>query len=49
MGSSFVTALDVLKAAIPVSQVWRVCWNVLGTVLVSSGDDGSVRMWKGIF
>ncbi|KAH3824374.1 nucleoporin SEH1-like isoform X2 [Dreissena polymorpha] len=29
------------------SQVWRVCWNVLGTVLVSSGDDSCVRMWKG--
>ncbi|KAL4234460.1 Nucleoporin SEH1 [Mactra antiquata] len=29
------------------SQVWRLCWNVTGTVLVSSGDDNKVRMWKG--
>lgn len=29
------------------SQVWRVSWNVTGTVLASSGDDGCVRLWKG--
>ena len=29
------------------SQVWRVSWNVIGTILVSSGADGCVRMWKG--
>lgn len=28
------------------SQVWRICWNVTGTVLSSSGDDGCVRLWK---
>ncbi|XP_070187555.1 nucleoporin SEH1-like isoform X2 [Littorina saxatilis] len=28
------------------SQVWRVSWNVIGTILVSSGADGCVRMWK---
>ncbi|PVD21500.1 hypothetical protein C0Q70_19674 [Pomacea canaliculata] len=28
------------------SQVWRVSWNVTGTVLASSGDDGCVRLWK---
>lgn len=28
------------------SQVWRVSWNVMGTILVSSGADGCVRMWK---
>ncbi|KAK6183820.1 hypothetical protein SNE40_006415 [Patella caerulea] len=28
------------------SQVWRLSWNVLGTVLSSSGDDGRVRLWK---
>ncbi|XP_067651579.1 nucleoporin SEH1-like [Haliotis asinina] len=28
------------------SQVWRVSWNVTGTILASSGDDGCVRLWK---
>mmetsp|Transcript_23094 Transcript_23094/g.41686 ORF Transcript_23094/g.41686 Transcript_23094/m.41686 type:complete len:386 (-) Transcript_23094:962-2119(-) len=28
------------------SQVWRVEWNVTGTVLASSGDGGRVRLWK---
>ncbi|XP_013396753.1 nucleoporin SEH1 isoform X1 [Lingula anatina] len=28
------------------AQVWRLSWNVTGTVLASSGDDGCVRLWK---
>jgi hypothetical protein len=27
-------------------QVWRVEWNVMGTLLASSGDDGVVKLWK---
>lgn len=26
--------------------VWRVCWNMLGTMLISTGDDGCVRIWR---
>lgn len=28
------------------SIVWRVCWNITGNILASSGDDGTVRMFK---
>ena len=31
------------------AQVWRVAWNVTGTILASSGDDGCVRLWKGVY
>lgn len=27
-------------------SVWRTAWNVTGTMLATSGDDGYVRMWK---
>ena len=27
-------------------EVWRLSWNLLGTCLASSGDDGTVRIWK---
>jgi nucleoporin SEH1 len=28
------------------NEVQRVEWNCVGTVLISSGDDGRVRLWK---
>ena len=28
------------------AEVWRVEWNITGTVLASSGDDGYVRLWR---
>jgi nucleoporin SEH1 len=28
------------------TEVWRVEWNITGTILASSGDDGTVRLWK---
>mmetsp|Transcript_38402 Transcript_38402/g.96614 ORF Transcript_38402/g.96614 Transcript_38402/m.96614 type:complete len:331 (+) Transcript_38402:165-1157(+) len=31
------------------AEVWRVEWNITGTVLASSGDDGVVRLWKANF
>lgn len=31
------------------AEVWRVEWNVTGTILSSSGDDGNVRLWKATF
>jgi len=30
------------------SEVWKVEWNVTGTILASSGDDCKVRLWKAI-
>lgn len=29
--------------------VWRVEWNATGTVLASSGEEGTVRLWKSNF
>uniref|UniRef100_A0A1A9VP25 Uncharacterized protein n=1 Tax=Glossina austeni TaxID=7395 RepID=A0A1A9VP25_GLOAU len=26
--------------------VWRVCWNILASTLISTGDDGCARVWR---
>jgi len=31
------------------AEVWRVSWNVAGTILASTGDDGVSRLWKADF
>jgi len=31
------------------AEVWRVNWNVTGTILASSGDDGMVRLFKATY
>lgn len=28
------------------AEVWRVGWNITGTILTSACDDGKVRVWK---
>lgn len=28
------------------SAVWRVAWNLTGTVLVTSAEDGSISLWR---
>lgn len=28
------------------SEIWRVKWNITGTVLATSGDDGRVCLWR---
>jgi len=39
-----VAKLDQHKA-----EVWRVSWNLTGTMLASTGDDGTARLWKSDF
>jgi len=46
-GSTKLKARTVAHCVEHGSTVWRVAWNVTGTILASSGDDGRVRLWKG--
>jgi nucleoporin SEH1 len=37
----------VQEAELPTSsEVWRIEWNITGTVLATSGDDGSICLWR---
>jgi nucleoporin SEH1 len=36
----------ILSTQTLATHVWRVQWNVTGTVLASSGDGGRVQLWK---
>ena len=42
-------ATQLLPNADQAQGIWRVGWNVTGTVLASSGEEGVVRLWKGSF
>jgi hypothetical protein len=28
------------------SEIWRVAWNITGTVLITSAEDGSLACWR---
>ncbi|VVT49075.1 uncharacterized protein SAPINGB_P002091 [Magnusiomyces paraingens] len=28
------------------AEIWRVSWNVTGTILASAGSDGNIKFWK---
>lgn len=43
------TPTMVAKLAHHSAEVWRVSWNVSGTILASTGDDGVSRLWKSDF
>lgn len=50
--SSIVPSVDVellSEHADHNDEVWSVSWNLTGTILSSSGDDGKVRLWKSSF
>ena len=44
-GVQYAGATALSSAGLP-QGIWRVAWNVTGTILASSGDEGVVRLWK---
>lgn len=44
--SSEMSYKEVANEDLHNSVVWSVEWNITGTILASSGDDGKVRFWK---
>eukprot|EP00667_Euglena_gracilis_P015295 EG_transcript_15911 len=44
---AFVTVQEIpLVVEGEKKEIWKVQWNVTGTTLASSGDDGIIRLWK---
>ncbi|CAI2181963.1 16145_t:CDS:2 [Funneliformis geosporum] len=39
-------AIELISELNHNTEVWKVKWNVTGTILSSAGDDGKVRLWK---
>ncbi len=37
---------ELVQELIHGSQVWTIEWNITGTLLSSSGDDGKIKIWK---
>lgn len=31
------------------AEIWRVSWNVTGTILASAGSDGNIKFWKSAY
>eukprot|EP01065_Artemidia_motanka_P019472 TRINITY_DN23148_c0_g1_i1.p1 TRINITY_DN23148_c0_g1~~TRINITY_DN23148_c0_g1_i1.p1 ORF type:complete len:360 (+),score=57.69 TRINITY_DN23148_c0_g1_i1:101-1180(+) len=45
-GLSFVAQVLFKDVPHDRNSVWRVRWNLTGTILATSGDDGVLRLWK---
>lgn len=42
--------IDVIfQQDLGIGEIWRVKWNITGTILSTAGDDGKIRLWKATF